>query len=381
MGIKHFFRSPFSVGVASPHGNERIDQLAQRIYESCSDAADLIVSAHHDVGDDRHLDISLTLMYGLLHLADRVALATLGNQRTEVMERLVINTAAHAIVGLSGPPISVAQKKQLVGVFVGQFNTASAAFEQYKNLTAEQDGPARGTLLWEFGKQFADATGHSMDIRYIHEGSATLIATFKALSVHDAFIAYSCGSRPMDILSSVKSLLPGSRRETATEFTHKFALSTPVTAEEVAQMRRDLGLDTGTAVKATLLLHLYGMHLALQGAAAQKLIQHTEKGEFETALLYRYLDESLKKLSFDGDPDAMYAEISVHMMDMDWEFFMNANDKNGPFWAVAKHFLRITSGKDFIDAAVMMTITARIGGGMKFTAEMFDSLYGSGYRY
>lgn len=381
MGIKDVFRSALSWGVASAKGNDLIDHLAYRIYESCSDAADSIVSVHRDVGDDRHLDISLTFMYGLLHLADRVAFARLGNQRAEVMERLVIGTAAHAIVALSGPAITAAEKEQLMGTLVGKINTASAVFGQYKNLTAERDGPAKGTLLWEFGKQIADATGHPRDRAYIHEGSAKLIATFKTLSVHDAFIPYSCGSRLIDILSSFRSLLLGSRRETATEFIQKFALSTPVTAEEVAQMRRDLGLDTGTAVKATLLIHLYGMHLALQSAAAQKLIRHTEKGEFETALLYRYLDESLKKLSFDGDPDVMYAEISAHIKDMDWEFFMNANDENGPFWAVAKRFLRITIGKDVIDVTVMMKITLGIGGGMKFTAEMFDSLYGSGYRY
>ncbi len=193
MGIKDFFRLAFSGRAASTKGNERIDQLAQRIYESCSDSADSIISNHQDVGDDRHLGITLIFMYGLLHLADRDAFGTLRNQRAEVMDRLVIGTAAHAIQALSGPAITPAQKKQLVGDLVEKINTASAAFGQHKNMTLEKDGPAKGTLLWEFGKQFADATGHAMDAAYIYEGSATLIAIFESLSVNEACIAYSKG--------------------------------------------------------------------------------------------------------------------------------------------------------------------------------------------
>lgn len=131
------------------------------------------------------------LMYGLLHLADRVAFGILRNQRAEVMDRLVIGTATHAIHALSGPAITPAQKKQLVGDLVEKINTASIAFGQYKNLTAENDGPAKGTFLWEFGKQFADATGHTMDVAYIYEGSATLIAIFDSLGANKAFVAYS----------------------------------------------------------------------------------------------------------------------------------------------------------------------------------------------
>jgi hypothetical protein len=193
MGIKDFFRSVFSGGAAAVKENEHIDQLALRIYESCSDSADSIISAHKDVGDDRHLKIMLMFMYGLLHLADRVAFGVLRNHRAKVMDRLIIGTAAHAIQALSGPAITRAQKEQLIEDLVGKINTASVAFGQYKNLTAEKDGPAKGTLLWEFGKQFADATGHAMDVAYIYEGSATLIAIFESLGVKEAFVACSTG--------------------------------------------------------------------------------------------------------------------------------------------------------------------------------------------
>lgn len=191
MGIKDLFRSAFSGGASSARNNEPIDQLAMRVYESSSDSADSIIGAHQDVGDERHLSITLMFMYGLLHLADRVAFGTLGNQRAEVMDRLVIGTAAHAIVALSGPAITTAEKEQLVGVLVKKINTASVAFGQYKHLTAPKDGPAKGTFLWEFGKQIADATGHAMDVAYVVEGSATLIAIFNRLGVNEAFIAYS----------------------------------------------------------------------------------------------------------------------------------------------------------------------------------------------
>ncbi len=192
MGIKDIFRSVFSKP-ASTNGNERIDQLAQHVYESCSDAADSIIHSHQDVGADRHLRIALLFVYGVLHLADRVAFGILRNQRAEAMDRLIIGTAAHAIQALSGPAITPAQKKQLVGDLVEKINSASVSFGQYKDLTPEKDGPAKGTLLWEFGKQFADSAGHAMDVAYIYEGSATLIAVFESLGVRDAFVAYSKG--------------------------------------------------------------------------------------------------------------------------------------------------------------------------------------------
>ncbi len=191
MGIKDLFRSAFSGGASSARNHEPIDQLALRVYESSSDSADSIIDARQDVGDDRHLSITLMFMCGLLHLADRVALGTMRNQRAEVMARLVIGTAAHAIHALSGPAITPAQKKQPVGDLVEKINTASIALGQYKNLTAENDGPAKGTLLWEFGKQFAETTGHAMDVAYIYEGSATLTAIFDRLGVNEAFVAYS----------------------------------------------------------------------------------------------------------------------------------------------------------------------------------------------
>ena len=184
-----------------------------------------------------------------------------------------------------------------------------------------------------------------------------------------------------DIFSFLKSLMPAAKQETAEEFIQKFAHAIPLTHEEVDRMKDDLRLTTPTAMHATLLLHVYGVHLALLGTAARKLIQHTDRAVFETAILSRYIDASLKRLGVGGNARDLYQEMSHQMKEMDAEFFVNANDKNGPFFAVTKRFLRIVSGKDTADIAVMAGIAGSIGNHMQSTVGMFDDLYENGYRF
>lgn len=184
-----------------------------------------------------------------------------------------------------------------------------------------------------------------------------------------------------NIFRYLKSLAPQPRGNAGREFIEKFVLVVPVTAEEVDRMRSDLVLDYQTAVKATLLVHVYGIHLALQGAAARKVIQQTDKTTFEMEMLSRFLDASLKKLGVNGNAHSLYGEMSRHMEDMDSEFRANANDTNGPFFAVTKCFMRIVRGEDLADIAVMFTIAASIGNHMQSTVEMFDVLYENEYRF
>lgn len=184
-----------------------------------------------------------------------------------------------------------------------------------------------------------------------------------------------------DIFSFLKSLVSVPKQETAEEFIEKFARATPLTFEEVDRMKDDLRLTTPKAVHATLLVHVYGIHLALLGTAARKLIQHADRAAFETSILSRYIDASLKKLGVAGNAHGLYQEMSHQMKEMDAEFYANTNDTNGPFFAVTKRFLRITCGKDSTDIAVMLGIAGSIGNHMKSTAGMFDGLYENGYRF
>lgn len=184
-----------------------------------------------------------------------------------------------------------------------------------------------------------------------------------------------------DISYFFKSLLSQHRGSAEKQFIEKFALATPVTAEDVERIKSDLELDSRTAVKATLLIDVYGIHLALLSDAARKLIQHTDKAAFETALLSKFVEVSLKKLGLGNSAQSMYQEISTHVKEMDSEFYANFNDTNDPFFAVTKRFLRIICGKNYTDLAVMTFIAGGIGSNMKYTTEMFKGLYENGYRY
>lgn len=178
-----------------------------------------------------------------------------------------------------------------------------------------------------------------------------------------------------------ESLLSKHRQNAGKQFIEKFALATQVTADEVDKMKNDLGLDIQTAVKAKLLMDVYGIHLALLGDAARKLIKYTNKNDFETAMLSRYIEASLNKLGLIENVQGMYQEISQHIKDMDSAFYANLNGTHDPFTAATKQFLRITCGKDYVDIAVMTVIVGAIGSEMKHTNEMFKGLYENGYRY
>jgi len=184
-----------------------------------------------------------------------------------------------------------------------------------------------------------------------------------------------------DIFRFLKSLLSQSRQNAGKQFIEKFALSSQVTADEVDKMKNDLALDIQTAVKATLLIDVYGIHLALLSDAGRKLIQYTDKNDFETAMLTRYIEESLKKLGFNVNASGLYEEMSQHIKDMDSEFSANFGNTHDPFTAVTKRYIRIICGNDYADLAVMTVIAGGIGNCMKHTIEMFQGLFENGYRY
>ncbi len=184
-----------------------------------------------------------------------------------------------------------------------------------------------------------------------------------------------------NIVSLIKSLLPRRRQDAGKQFIEKFASATRITAEDVERIKSNLGIDNQTAVKATLLIDVYGIHLALLSDAARRLIQDTDRIEFETAMLSSFVEESLKKLGLSESAQGMYQEISQYVKEMDSEFYANLNETNDPFSAATKRFLRIICGRDFADIAVMTFIAGGIGSNMKYTTEMFKGLYENGYRY
>lgn len=184
-----------------------------------------------------------------------------------------------------------------------------------------------------------------------------------------------------NIVSLIRSLLTQRSQDAGKQFIEKFASAARITAEDVERIKSDLGIDSQTAVKATLLIDVYGIHLALLSDAARRLIQDTDKIEFETAMLSRFIDESLKKLGLSESAQGMYQEISQSVKEMDSEFYANLSGTNDPFFAVTKRFLRIICEKDSADLAVMTFIAGGIGSNMKYTTEMFQGLCENGCRY
>lgn len=160
----------------------------------------------------------------------------------------------------------------------------------------------------------------------------------------------------------------------------KLALNYSVTAEEVDRIKNNLELDYQTAVKATLLMHYYGIHLALQSSYARQIIQHSERKDsidFEDDILSRSLEISLKKLDMNINLAPLHEEILPHILEMD-AVYINVSD---PFTAVTKQFLRIFHVKDDVDFLIFFDIASNIGNRMKSTIEFLKALYENGYRY
>lgn len=184
-----------------------------------------------------------------------------------------------------------------------------------------------------------------------------------------------------NIFRFLRSLVSAPAQETAEEFIAKFAHETSLNYEEVDCMKHDLGIGDTTAVHAALLIHAYGIHLALQSTAARKLIQHADKANLEVQLLSEYVDASLKKIGVNENAARLYKEMRLEMQEMDSEFLGNSQNANAPFWAVTKRFLRIICDKELTDIAIMFRISESIANHMRSTTQIFEGLYESGYRF
>jgi hypothetical protein len=175
--------------------------------------------------------------------------------------------------------------------------------------------------------------------------------------------------------------VPQPRKNTSEKFIKNFCQAVPVITDEANRMKTDLGVDFATAVTATLLMHLYGLHLGLKSNAARNLIQNSDVSKFETAMLSNYVEASVKKLGVNESTESLYQEISEYIKAMDSVFYANANDTNGPFEAVTKKFLQLICGMETCDITVMFAISAGIANRMEQTTKLFHALYENGYRY
>lgn len=184
-----------------------------------------------------------------------------------------------------------------------------------------------------------------------------------------------------DIFCFLKSLFSLPQQNSSEKFIKKFCQAAPVLTDEANRMKTVLGLDFATAVTATLLIHLYGLHLGLKSNAARNLIQNSDVFEFEAAMLSGYVDICIKKLEVNESTEGLYQEISQYVKAMDSVFYANANDTNDPFEAVTMKFLQLICGTKPCDIAVMFVISGGIAGRMEHTAKMFQELYENGYRY
>jgi len=61
---------------------------------------------------------------------------------------------------------------------------------QCKKVSPEGDEPIKGTLLWEFGKRFAEAANQSMDLAAITFGGGMLITTAMKIKIRERLISH-----------------------------------------------------------------------------------------------------------------------------------------------------------------------------------------------
>jgi hypothetical protein len=147
---------------------------------------------------------------------------------------------------------------------------------------------------------------------------------------------------------------------------------------ELARMKHALKLNDSDALTATLLTHVYGIHLALRGAAASKLIRTAEASEFEAAMIGRFVEASLRKLHARVEPAAVAPKLERLTKDLD-AVFDASREADGPFFAMAQKFLQAFGYSWTADIAVITLVAGAIDAHMMATIKMFGTLSETGH--
>lgn len=178
MGLKDIFKSIFR------RSDTTAESLDEAIWHSCLQVADSVIK-RGDAAADHRLHIAVAFACGLVHMADRIAFEVIRERRAQVMDKLMVGVTLRAseLAVVSGIPKE--EKERLMGVMLDEMNEALQFYGQFKKVSAEGDESPKGTLLWEFGKRYAEAANHSMDIAFVMYGAGMLIEMAKAIRMRE----------------------------------------------------------------------------------------------------------------------------------------------------------------------------------------------------
>ena len=147
---------------------------------------------------------------------------------------------------------------------------------------------------------------------------------------------------------------------------------------ELARMKHALKLNDSDALTATLLTHVYGIHRALRGAAASKLIRTVEAPEFEAAMIAKFVEGALRKLHARVELTAVASKLDKLTKDLD-AVFDASREADGPFFAMAQRFLQAFGYSWTADIAVITLVAGAIDAHMMATIKMFGTLSEAGH--
>ena len=153
------------------------------LYRASAACANIVIRDNSDVGEGCRLGLTMTFLHGLLHLTDRHAFSVMPARRSEVMNQLLPLCYGQLVNSFSGPNITVEEKRKLLDTALGKYNEVASFYGTCKRVAPEGDESLKGTFFWEFGKQFASAADHAMEIAFITFGSVLLLDVFKHLNV------------------------------------------------------------------------------------------------------------------------------------------------------------------------------------------------------
>jgi hypothetical protein len=163
--------------------------FADELYRASTACANIVIRDNSDVSEDCRIGLTMAFLHGLLHLTDRHAFSVMPARRSEVMDHLLLLCYGQVINSISGSNITVAEKQKLLGTELDKYNEVASFYGTCKKISPEGDESPKGTFFWEFGKQFASAANHAMDIAFIAFGSGLLLDVFKHLKVSEKLSA------------------------------------------------------------------------------------------------------------------------------------------------------------------------------------------------
>jgi len=173
--------------ISNASSDNVVIDLTEKIYEGAIDSANAIIVTNDEISKEHQMTITILLCQGLLQLIDRSAFTSIPNKRNNFIDELMISVAAKIVTSYSGEKITDEQKRTLLTTMIQKNNEVMQFLSQFKKLMHEDNEPAGGTLMWEFGSLFAEKIGHPKDILFVTIGMESIMNIFNSLNLKDVF--------------------------------------------------------------------------------------------------------------------------------------------------------------------------------------------------